>query len=168
MLLSIVALIAVSGCVQTEPDPCTRFHKDSQDKDYCLADYAEQHKDPKVCDLIYREILREDCYRDVAVLTNNIELCKKIVSTVSQGARTVCFKKIAINLTDASICGHISDKQPMEGCYWDIAELTMNETLCSKLTSENWRNDCIKTIRFPECEDKDYCLTGYAEQYEDP
>ena len=142
LTISIVALVMVNR----PAEPCMQFHPDSQNKDLCLADYAEQHKDPEICELIYREILREGCYHDIAVLTNNIELCKKMISLISEAARGLCFKTIAINLTDETICEYIDDEGQRSGCYWDMAELTKNKTICNKITPEKLREECIKQV----------------------
>lgn len=166
-----VALVFISGCAETISGPCPGFHPASQDKDMCLVDYAEQHKDPKICETINSEIYKDECHHDVAVLTNDIELCKKIVGKLGYSIINLCFKTIAVNLTDETICEYLIEKKnytsAKDGCYLDIAGLTKDKTICEKIINENWRKDCIRDIRFPECEGKDYCFRGYAKQYED-
>lgn len=165
LILGIMAVILISGCVQTGFEPCAQFHPNSQDKDNCLADYAEQHKDPEICELIYVETEEEACYHSVAMLTNNVELCTKRaelrstfyseeerqrrlghIANYMEGSRILCIKTIATNLTDETICGYIDDRQAKEGCYLDIAELTKNKTICDKITNEKWREECMRDI----------------------
>lgn len=169
LIISIVALIIISGCTQISFEPCPGFHPASQDKAMCLVDYAEQHRDSSICEIIQSEIYKDECYNDVGILTNDIELCKKMVSRLWRSGKGLCFKKIAVNLTDEKICEHISDEGQRDGCYRDVASITKSETTCEKIIPEWSRKECIKDSRGfpPECWGKDYCIIDYAEQYED-
>ena len=170
--LLLTGIILISGCT-IGSDPCAQHFLPGL-KDKCLMDYAKEHKDPAVCEFTYLELSREMCYYDVAILTNDVELCKKIKSAISTLVTlpSLCFKTIAVNLRNETICEYTDNKWSYKDmCYTEIAKLTGNETIC-EYTSNTWahKDTCyVEVAKLTEnettCEMAIELICGYINDY---
>ena len=86
----------------------------------CISRIAIDKKDSYLCGKISDIYYKDDCYSEMVVKTNRIDLCDK----VSAARRSSCFTEFAFQLKDPNLCKKISDElqSEREDCLVRVAE----------------------------------------------
>lgn len=120
------------------------------------------------CSKLDQQNIRDDCYFERAIETNNYRLCDRIkLSTLKWS----CKSKIAISKQDLSKCYELQSSK--DYCLEKIAEIKNNLTICRDISTQYWHDLCykkfgIKTNNPKLCfeiyniEDIDECLKEIA------
>ncbi|VVB65994.1 Uncharacterised protein [Candidatus Gugararchaeum adminiculabundum] len=178
----LAALMLASGCVQ---DPVASANAacgnlpDKEKKLDCYLNFAEEKKEPLICEKIPVELLKDIfdkdyCYEKVAVAKQDVSVCDKISRAqlsltedacyrgfCNQRARaaptiTSCYYQIAVMEGDSSICGIFYDKYQNS-----TAELTTIGDCYSIIASK--KRDPAICAQIKHNEVKDYCYYELAE-----
>ena len=141
-----------------------------QTKDACLSQVLGQQKDDSQCLTISDLYYKNYCYYQVALLTNNVEICKKMKrdgswSSIFDG----CYEGIARNTgnvdicniapdfngcmfsglifikdkKDVSLCGKIENKEYAKKCYNALINKDNATSLCDSAITENAKEMCL-------------------------
>lgn len=90
--------------------------------------------------------LSEVLIEPIAVSFSSSKLCALIPSTPSSYVRDDCFKQIAVNNLDESICYKIKEKEigHKEICFWRVAEAKNDISLCDK--AGRYKDYCYESL----------------------
>ncbi len=84
------------------------------------------------CKMIFRSQLQDDCYKDVAILKGDINLCHNIQS--SETIRDKCYLEVAKQTGDIYICDEFIKLDFWKSsCYHEVAIKNQNLEFCDKL-----------------------------------
>jgi len=73
---------------------------------------------PEICKLTTSSGWEQDCYRNLRFKTKDVETCNKL------NDKSICYRSVAGNLNQSSICGLIDEEDPQRRhCYWDLKEM---------------------------------------------
>ncbi len=113
-------------------------------RNYCLAYFSF---DASYCENINEENFKSSCYFEVAIRSNNSELCENIIEERSSGEeKDRCYMDIGGKMGDLSICDMISDETTFrESCYIDVAVKNKDRTICASL-SERKHDACYADL----------------------
>ncbi len=141
-------------------------------RNICYYNMAEAHGDASFCDKYVAESKgeigsKDNCYFKIAMKKNKGELCDKISDYVY--AQQQCYYRIAKEKSDASLCekiptgeevrerliqeclkdggaevtcSQISGQSLRKQCYYDIAAIQKDESVCEKLTDKYEKEYC--------------------------
>jgi len=137
-------------------------------RDLCYEDVAEKKQDPNICESIedrgsrgscyhrvavakqdpalcekmgFIQSYIEECYRNIAKETKNLNLCEKITF---QNIKSLCYTDIAVVTKDPSICERYEVDKTL--CYRQVAEATNDPELCEKVKTQPFRDFCFENI----------------------
>ena len=144
--------------------------EDQSLKTACLMQVAVEIGDVAPCNYVGSPE-QSECYKLVAIKTQDIELCDEIYLEKSN-IKNECIIQIAIALNNPTLCERIKDDENKDNCKKWISEDTGSDmSLCSEITDKKKKESCIKNIATqynkPElCKDleiyKDICLKDVA------
>lgn len=129
--------------------------------DSSIRDKAVKERNPDLCTEIESIYMRNNCYDNIAMIMNNIEICKRIENTEGDPGTSVqaCISRIAGGLRDITLCKQIpleaqpecianigiatnnvslcplSENKIFDNCIFVIAAKSKNATLCNKLSN---------------------------------
>jgi len=106
-------------------------------------DKALNFKDSKYCVNIKNSLIKNSCFKDLALEINNPELCDDI-STL--GTKDECYLGFVKYGGDKAICNQLSSDFNKESCLKKIAELTQDISICSELKIYSESYDCFKKV----------------------
>ncbi len=133
----------------------------------CYVQIALENKSAILCNNILFRKDREYCYKEVARVTNDEQLCAKIQnSTIMMSA---CYRSVAVAKNDSLICNQLkgeeisfcyalvkrspyycgkieSDKNYRETCYTDLAFITQDRSICSLISNPDIKKNCFYNI----------------------
>lgn len=98
-LLLTALFVFTAGCVCVSKDGSTSIYSSRPELSHCNGPVPEESFDQD----------RENCYAEVAVKENNVELCNEI--KVFFNIRNLCIQKIAQENRDPELCQTIKDDQ---------------------------------------------------------
>ncbi|MDE1851380.1 MAG: hypothetical protein KGH69_01670 [Candidatus Micrarchaeota archaeon] len=84
---------------------------------------------------------RYSCIETLAFATGNSTLCSSLPSATADQ----CYGAMAQNLSDATLCGKISDSNASGSCFESLAIATGNYTLCS-YAPQAVKDSCLMTM----------------------
>lgn len=111
-----------------------------------------------LCKEFLEEKLKENCLRNIALDTNNAEICKKIFDFDCADAiafRTKnpddcgwggCAKAIALSTNNPDFCEKDRWETERDKCFQEFGRRTQNVDFCKKIENSYWRTDCIIDI----------------------
>ncbi len=144
--------------------------KEKFQKENCYYQTAQNSKDPEGCEKLSNDDPnnpgnKDSCYSAVAQLSGDHTICSRS-EDINNEYR--CYTFVADSTGDASVCESIKDfptikslciaqakrdpelcgKLPEAGntrdaCYINVASSTKNKKLCSQITNEGIRDDCL-------------------------
>jgi len=146
--LSLVAVILVlilsSGCI-------------SFDKLFQIPDTSKQTREALLleCAMKPEGYFRDDCYDGVARLYKDPEICENISGV---RGKSNCYREIALMIENISLCDLIKDYDyGQDLCYEEVAEALKNPALCEKIKHIlSFRDDCYAALA-PGLGDPELC-----------
>jgi len=130
----------------------------------------------KDCDSMINEKDKDRCYRDVAIVTQDLSLCGKVQSSDWKDG---CFRIIAEYLKDVTICSNVNHSHVLEVCYQKVAESKKDDSICNMIVNDDTtRKICLLNVaqsnqELTTCDyfendiDKFYCYKQVAVEKED-
>ncbi len=120
-----------------------------QTKNRCIARVLGQQKDDSQCDMISSLDDRNQCYYHIALLTNNIDICKKITRH-ELGSPIVynCYEGIAGNTGNINIC-NLAPGHVLSGCMYRGLEYIKDKkdvSLCGKIEDMKYAKKCYNAL----------------------
>ncbi|MBU2590135.1 MAG: hypothetical protein KKB39_05240 [Nanoarchaeota archaeon] len=106
-------------------------------------DLALNFKDSKYCINIKNPSIKDSCFEESALQTNNKGLCSSISSTET---KDVCFLNFVQSGEDKVVCDLISSDFYKERCLKKIAEFTQDISICSQLKIYSEYYDCFSKV----------------------
>ena len=106
---------------------------------------AEFKKDVKIGDSIKLENNRAECYSEVAVLTEDVEICKNI-SFGSERNKISCINKLVLAKNDFYLCSEHQDTDLETDCIYDLAIKTKNIGTCLFVGGDSLSSECIAEV----------------------
>ena len=98
-----------------------------------------------ICDQIDSGV-KNTCYRNVAVMTEDKELCFENDNEIET---YICLTNLAGKLEDSSICPEIARKKDEEFCYREVAVESVYASHCEKITDNpEFKETCIGSVEF--------------------
>jgi len=104
-------------------------------KDICYNLLAEDEKDPKICELIQNQTMKESC-RSAFLKTE----CDSISSQYDKDS---CYEDLAKSKLDPTICEKITSKTSKDLCYSAVAKVKKDSSLCGKIQQEIYKELCL-------------------------
>ncbi len=108
----------------------------------CYAEFSIANKDASGCEKL-KETHKDACYTQVALNTNNAELCEKIqnraITDIGKGEFSnydECYSKIAEKRNDPLLCEKVLGNNRKNFCYTKIATTINDETICKSISGE--------------------------------
>jgi hypothetical protein len=136
---------------------------------------GKEYTSKEECDAIKQEASKINCYRDVAIKTNNVLLCD-FEFLKDYASSDECVKAIASNTNNLQLCYQIPDSSILDDCLSAVSQNTMNKSICSLIKEQTKRilckaNEAIakrdpyscKTI-LSEKEEQDVCITALVDK----
>jgi hypothetical protein len=123
------------------PDICERI-EDQSSRGSCYHRVAIARHDPALCEKTgFIQSYIEECYRDIAKETQDLNLCEKITI---QNIKNLCYSDIAVIKKDASICEQYGIDKSF--CYRQVAEAINDPAVCEKEKTQPFRDFCFEEI----------------------
>lgn len=148
---------------KTRVDLCSTLTVFSIDE--CLIEVAALDSNTLVCELIDSNVLRDDCFLEIALSEKDPEICLNILAkgVLSVSKWDECFKTISEEITDPSYCRFISlsilsGNFLRDDCYWNIMLGLNDSSLCNFLLSDDREQECL-TYWGQLTEDEEFSLT---------
>jgi hypothetical protein len=114
----VLILLFFAGCAEVELDSEYEERIAQYEKDATSAEKTKETLDINVCNEIPDLDIRDNCYRDVAVATNN-----------------------------TSICEIMYRQAPKDSCYLTIGKATKDINLCNKIKTLSMQEECISEAK---------------------
>ncbi|MCK5176274.1 MAG: hypothetical protein KAQ92_00985 [Candidatus Aenigmarchaeota archaeon] len=183
MLSLLILTMITSGCIDSEISQiakkgdvslCDKLDTSENINriEECYAAVAKETGEVSICrKMPEKSSYTGTCYENVALKTNNENLCAKIDAQVN---RRECYTKIAINKKDMSICTkqdtdwrkdecivavakesgnvdncrtiEITDTKYRDECILHFAQENRNELLCEDINDQKYKDDCYLSI----------------------
>ncbi len=115
----------------------------------CYKNVAISELDSEVCSKISKSREKEKCIMEIAVATEESELCYKTLNE-----RDLCLSRVALELGDYTICEKVGTDQSYYKCFAEIAMSFGAPEICSKAERTKMR-------KLPYA-GKEYCYEEYA------
>ncbi len=188
--LFIISMIILSGCLFMDEElnaavktgntkNCDKLTNQDgsvdQDRiDNCYSKIAVNQEDTTICDQIRNKDYSGPCYGDIAIATENEELCAKATHEVDS-----CYGKIAIAKNDEEICKKIdSDGYTKSNCFEKIAIEKVDQFICKQLEHEDDQDRCLSNYavavgdtwickKLKTDKERNTCLSGVAKTEKD-
>ena len=156
LIVLVVAILILAGIgflyffLNTEPK-CEDLETLEQ-RDSCYMQSAVKNSEVEICDNIKNNLLLANCYKTIAVNTEDNYVCQAI-STSDDNLQTVrrdCFTDVAIKTKDASSCQYIpaddtGDLGVRDYCYVMVAVEKRDSSICDVMSGDYAsKEDCIK------------------------
>jgi len=132
----------------------------SQEEDYVNFNEALRMQDPALCDNLFRQKYKDDCYINVTATAKDPSLCKKI-----RISRDDCYINAARALQDPTICENIADRGEKRQnnfvgastgrldkppslliCYLEVAKAKKDVRVCDYIQHPSDRNGCYASV----------------------
>ncbi len=150
--MGLFALIFLFGCIQSGSSSDSTVGKLCSDGETIVTDLNDCPKidaDLKECEEAsatssYGASDRDVCYYDLALVRENITLCRKIRNTDSwyEPTSAQCGADLAIYAGNVSLCGQLSLTSKYD-CYEIVAEELEDPTICEYIESSSKKDDCL-------------------------
>jgi len=95
------------------------------------------------CENIDNPLLKEECYKTVAIKTANISICEKI--KLHYQAADECYLHFAEKNNNFSLCRKIILTENRDYCYLKFAKEKRDPSLCEKITDAAIKKLCYNT-----------------------
>ncbi len=102
--------------------------------------------DPAACDKIFSHQKKDECFQEMVLSTRNFALCENIVK---KAAKNDCYYYASLDglIEDANVCaGNITGLEQRDICFNEVALLTKNSSVCSRIVSSNVRDECLYNV----------------------
>jgi len=123
-------------------DECDK-EKDEIEQANCYINLARVQRDISICDNIKIIVLKNSCESLVASQTKNVGACNNL----NKDAREECYRGIAISTNNLDLCDKItSSSVNRDGCILTIAEHKKDISICEKISDANTKKFCINLV----------------------
>lgn len=95
------------------------------------------------CKKISNSDERNNCYQASAIKAKSLKICDKIEDNIKNS----CYWNIARLENNISICEKILLVEDKEWCYHEIAQINNNSSICNMITSNESKTNCISCLR---------------------
>lgn len=119
----------------------------------CITEVAVETKNESLCEKIpsVGTNWKGACYSKISKSKNDVSICEKIENEVE---KNICYFDVAIETNNSELCKRVGYKQlpDADQCFYKIAINTLNQELCDQLQDYENKMDCIKEVkvkRFP-------------------
>ena len=129
----------VASCYQNlaflerDPNLCDNIRVETWsggNRDSCLKNITTLTLNLASCEKILDLRIKSNCIKDVAVSTNNFNLCDRVGSE----DRSYCYAQIAKHTKNALLCEKkISDQTMKNYCYFNVAQAALDKSLCDEI-----------------------------------
>ena len=114
-----------------------------QNRYSCIESLAISEGNGTMCSLL-QEPYADNCYQTIAMNTSNAVMCGYISSN---GTAAACYSYIGESRDNASICGQIRGNATSAGaCIYHVAAVTEDAGLCSIISGHNKALSCYSTV----------------------
>jgi hypothetical protein len=110
-------------------------------KDNCFYEVAMNKNISAICSSIANKELQESCGQKTKMRTGNLTLCEM---QNSSAAKDACYKTLSETQKNISICNLMEDNN--QECYATIAERLVDPEICDRIELWEQREDCILRI----------------------
>ena len=100
---------------------------------------ARRNRDTSACEEITNNDRKTLCYASV---TNDASFCVEISES---SEREGCYRQIALTTNDINLCEEITTDN-INYCYFNVARKTKDINHCEKITDSSLRDRCLKEI----------------------
>ena len=130
--------------------PCQESGWDQRSIDECYID--TNLTQISECNVIRTKYIREWCYKKIAIVKNNTELCEEIKDQLTKDK---CYGELARLRKDYSLCEKLKIEEyddglsinaPKSDCFIDIALLTKDRSVCEKMNDSYFEQRCLGLI----------------------
>ena len=88
----------------------------------CYVNLAEKTENANICKKITEIRIRNKCYREVGIATNDVSICELIIDDeplfyASQNPKDECYVGIGIQTNDRSLCEKIIWDEARQKCF---------------------------------------------------
>lgn len=104
-------------------------------------------QDPSYCEKIDEEVNKDYCYINVSTQLKNPDICEKI--TYFEDGRERCYTKNAFFLKDPSTCGRNENPDSKDNCYYALAYLYDNTSICLNIRDITKKINCASKKELP-------------------
>ncbi|MBS3061874.1 MAG: hypothetical protein J4215_04815 [Candidatus Diapherotrites archaeon] len=124
-------------------DSCASLAPNPQNQ--CFFDSAKQKGDASLCAQVTWDSFRSECYRDVASMLAKPELCQSIPNP---DEKDDCIIRAVINQENPSsaVCGTLSNSEAQDDCFYALALILGQESLCNRISDPYWVSNCITDL----------------------
>ncbi|MBU0662772.1 hypothetical protein KJ891_04890 [Candidatus Micrarchaeota archaeon] len=112
----------------------------------CVRDVINAYPTLDGCSLLPDETEGYQCYYDLGVAANNVEICNRIEN--KRAKRDDCIVEIAFNTNDHLLCDEIIKNDPAKRnyCYTEIAVTNLDIKICNYATTASHYINCYSDI----------------------
>ncbi len=121
---------------------CAKEGLSVYDKRECYTEIAKNKKDETICDNIENERSMAECYKEVGVIAESVEICKKILAT-QEIWKVNCINNIAMNQKNVKVCYEHTDENQLGICISIMAEELSDAALCEDIIGEEVDHNAI-------------------------
>ena len=137
--------------------------------DTCYDFFANEKKNIGLCEQIIDEGSRNECFKDVAPISDKIDNCNKIKNIKSSGGPVYysnmpgadkginketelvdeCMSEYAekhTELKEAKICDLIIGERYRSACITSIGDNAKNISICELISDSEYKNDCYRSV----------------------
>jgi hypothetical protein len=108
--------------------------------DNCFKNFALKNHDEADCTRIRSIRQRQDCFKELALLTNTVLFCEPLEEV--EEAR--CIVSIAKNTKDEQVCSALKTPVRQQACISKVAKAKGDKTLCEQIESSVIKNACLE------------------------
>jgi len=117
--------------------------KDEYWADVCYKHFADINVDVNQCKGIKNSDYRQECIYNIAIKTNNYEVCDDL----GQLKMFECLTNIAKELGNVSICKGVASSSYKPQCVFQIAYKLKDTSICSEMQSNFYKERCINQLK---------------------
>jgi len=143
----LISIIFISGCVQTKGIPTGFGPSTTGSLSECKNMNCEAM--PEGNNKVSCFVTRNLCYYKIANETGNITICESATPAGMQSYdydQEMCYKELAINKEDISLCNKITEINLKDSCYEAIAKELKDASICGQINDITDKNECYKNM----------------------
>jgi len=105
---------------------------------------AVEKENIKLCNFIESGLGKGICYREVFEVTNNINICEENI--FDQRDKDLCYYHIAKVEKDTTLCDKIVEQKTKDSCYHNVAKGKKDATICDKIVGQKTKDGCYQAV----------------------
>jgi len=115
-------------------------------RDSCLEVFASERINHSICSNISTHLYQDRCYTNIALRSRNPNMCAYMTCYECVEDKDNCYYQMANLTADASLCHKITDTLNRDACTLDIAKSSHNPSICSTIESTYKMTPCFTTV----------------------